>query len=221
MKKSVDFLQTLLYNKPMIRERMRSFKEYKELGSLNIFDIDDTLFHTTAKITVVKDGKVVRKLSNSEYNTDRLKAGESYDYSEFKDAAKFYKESTPITRMISKAKNLVNNMNNPNSRAIIITARANFDNRDKFLATFRKHGFPIDKVYVERAGNMSDLTGGPAAKKAIIIRKYLKEGNFKKVRLFDDAMGNLTEFLKLKREFPNVQFNAYLADDKGGIKTIR
>lgn len=209
------------YNSSMKKEKMKTFKEYNELGSLSIFDIDDTLFHTTAQIAVKKDGKVVDRLTNSQYNTHKLGAGESYDFDEFKNAAKFYKESTPITRMINKAKALVNALKNPNSRVIIITARANFDNRDKFLATFRKHGFPIDKVYVERAGNMKEIDGGAAAKKAIIIRKYLKEGDFKKVRLFDDAMGNLTEFLKLKREFPAIKFEAYLANADGSIKTVK
>ena len=201
---------------------MKSFREFRDesKGSLNIFDIDDTLFHTTAQITVKKDGKVVKKLTNAEYNTYRLKTGESFDYSEFKDAAKFYKESRPITRMINKAKEIVNRMNNPLSRTIIITARANFDNRDKFLATFRKYGFPIDKVYVERAGNMTDIDL-PAEKKAVIISKYLKGGDFKKVRLFDDSMSNLRTFLRLKTQFPTVKFEAYFANPDGSVKTIR
>ena len=201
---------------------MKSFREFRDesKGSLNIFDIDDTLFHTTAQITVKKDGKVVKKLTNAEYNTYRLKAGESFDYSEFKDAAKFYKESRPITRMINKAKEIVNRMNNPLSRTIIITARANFDNRDKFLATFRKYGFPIDKVYVERAGNMTDIDL-PAEKKAVIISKYLKGGDYKKVRLFDDSMSNLRTFLRLKTQFPTVKFEAYFANPDGSVKTIR
>lgn len=206
----------------MMKEKMKSFREFRDesKGSLNIFDIDDTLFHTTAQITVKKDGKVVKKLTNAEYNTYRLKAGESFDYSEFKDAAKFYKESRPITRMINKAKEIVNRMNNPLSRTIIITARANFDNRDKFLATFRKYGFPIDKVYVERAGNMTDIDL-PAEKKAVIISKYLKGGDYKKVRLFDDSMSNLRTFLRLKTQFPTVKFEAYFANPDGSVKTIR
>jgi len=206
----------------MMKEKMKSFREFRDesKGSLNIFDIDDTLFHTTAQITVKKDGKVVKKLTNAEYNTYRLKAGESFDYSEFKDAAKFYKESRPITRMINKAKEIVNRMNNPLSRTIIITARANFDNRDKFLATFRKYGFPIDKVYVERAGNMTDIDL-PAEKKAVIITKYLKGGDYKKVRLFDDSMTNLRVFLRLKTQFPTVKFEAYFANPDGSVKTIR
>jgi len=111
-------------------------------------------------------------------------------------------------------------MKNPLSRTIIITARANFDNRDKFLATFRKYGFPIDKVYVERAGNMTDIDL-PAEKKAVIISKYLKGGEYKKVRLFDDSMSNLRTFLRLKTQFPTVKFEAYYANPDGSVKTVR
>lgn len=204
---------------------MKTFKDYlleeTGLGSLTIFDIDDTLFHTTAQIAVLKDGKVIQKLSNQEYNTHKLNTGESYDFSEFRDAAKFYHESKPITRMLDKAKAiLANSVKNPLSRVVIITARANFDHKDQFLDTFRKHSFDIDKVRVERAGNIEDISA-PAVKKYVIIHNYLKTGKFDKVRLFDDAISNLTEFLKLRKVFPDVKFEAYLANHDGSIKSIK
>lgn len=196
-------------------------KEEKQTGSLTIFDIDDTLFHTTAQIAVVKDGKVIRKLTNNEFNNYSLKAGEEFDFSEFRDAHKFYHESTPIQRMMAKAKAiLANSVKNPNSKVVIITARANFDDKDKFLATFRKYGFDIDKVRVERAGNIEGEFI-PAFKKAIIIRNYLNTKQFSKVRLFDDSMSNLREFLRLKNEFEDVTFEAFFANPDGSIKTIK
>lgn len=206
MKKFIDYL--------------KEETEFKD-GGLTIFDIDDTLFHTTAQIGVVKDGKIIKKLTNQEYNHYDAKDGESFDFSEFRDAAKFYHESKPIARMMDKAKAILKNSeNNPNSKVVIVTARANFDNKDKFLATFRKHGFDIDKVRVERAGNI----GGefiPAFKKVIIIRNYLNTKQFSRVRLFDDSMANLKEFLKLKAEFPTVKFEAFFANPDGSIKTIK
>ena len=204
---------------------MKRFSEYiKEetmTGSLTIFDIDDTLFHTTAQIAVKKDGKVIRKLTNNEFNTYTLKAGEEFDFSEFRDAHKFYHESKPIQRMMAKAKAiLANSVKNPNSKVVIITARANFDDKDKFLATFRKYGFDIDKVRVERAGNIEGEFI-PAFKKAIIIRNYLNTKQYSKVRLFDDSMSNLKEFLRLKTEFDNVTFEAFFANPDGSIRTIK
>ena len=206
-------------------EKLSTFKEYlkeeTESGSLSIFDIDDTLFHTTAMIAVKKDGKVIKRLSNNEFNTYKLGPGEEFDFEEFRDAHKFYHESKPIGRMLDKAKIILDrSKRNPKSRVVIVTARANFDNKELFLDTFRKHGFDIDKVRVERAGN---ITGEmiPAFKKAIIIRNYLNTKQFTKVRLFDDAMSNLKEFLKLKSEFPHIKFEAYFANPDGSIKTVK
>jgi hypothetical protein len=203
---------------------MKTFNEFlnesvEDGGGLTIFDIDETLFQTTAKIAVKKDGKVVRELSNQEYNTYELKSGEKYDFEQFKSAEKFNKESKVIPRMMAKAQAILKNvLNKPNSRVIIITARADFDDKNAFLDTFRKHGLDMNHVYVERAGN----TPGPsAASKVAIIRKYLKHGKFSRVRLFDDAMSNLTALLAMKKEFPDVQFSAYLAQHNGSIKTIK
>ena len=87
------------------------FKEYVENGfkdgGLTIFDIDDTLFHTTATINVKKDGKVIKNLTNQEFNTYKLGKGEEFDFAEFKNAEKFAKESRPIGKMLEKAKAII------------------------------------------------------------------------------------------------------------------
>lgn len=201
-----------------------NFKEYLEVqqyGTLNVFDIDDTLFHTTAKITVLKDGKPIKELTNQEFNNYKLNPGESFDFSQFRDSDKFYHESKPISRMLDKASIILkHSQSNPLSKVIIVTARANFNNKNKFLDTFRKHHFDIDKVRVERAGNINDIDD-VAFKKVIIIRNYINTKMYNKVRLFDDSMTNLKAFLKLKSEFPNVEFEAYFAKSDGTIRTVR
>ena len=210
----------MLYN-----NNMKSFKEYlnEEFkdGGLTIFDIDDTLFHTTAKIAVIKDGKKVKDLTNQEFNTYKLGSGESFDFSQFRDAVKFNIESKPIGRMLEKAKAIAANAANTKfSKVIIVTARANFDNKEVFLDTFRKHGFDMNKIRVERAGNIKDIED-VAFKKVVIIRNYLLTKQFSRVRLFDDSMANLKAFLKLKAEFPNVKFEAFFAKEDGSIKVVK
>ena len=205
---------------------MKKFSEYLgegaqfQDGSLTVFDIDETLFHTTAKIGVVKKGKVVRRLSNSEFNTYVLQPGEHFDFTEFRSAEKFA-ESKPIPKMIAKAKAISHGIaRKPLSRVIILTARADFDDREKFLDTFRKQGLDMNKIRVERAGNITS-DHDVATKKYIIIRAYLNTKQFSKVRLFDDSMANLKMFLHLKHEFPSVKFEAYYAYPDGSIKTVR
>ena len=146
-------------------------QEYKD-GGLTIFDIDDTLFHTTAKIAVLKNGKKVKELTNQEFNTYKLQDGEEFDFGEFKNAEKFYKESKPIQKMLDTAKAILRRVEKkPDSQVVIITARNNFDDKNLFLKTFKKHGLNIDKIRVERAGKINDV-GQPDLKKYIIIVSF-------------------------------------------------
>lgn len=200
-------------------KKVSRFKKFIGSGTLTIFDIDETLFHTKAKVAVVKDGKVVRMLDNQEFNTYKRKSGEEYDFKEFKSAEVFRKTSVPVVKMIEKAKAIVKAKKNPHSRAIICTARADFDNKKMFLQTFRDHGLPIDEMHVERAGNLG-IDSSAEAKK-VIFRKYLNTQNYTKSRLYDDAMSNLKAFLELADEYPGIQFEAWFVNHDGSVKRIR
>ena len=201
---------------------MYSFNEYiiEQAGKgLTIFDIDETMFKTKARVKVVKDGETIKSLDNKEFNNYKLKRGEKFDFGEFRSAEIFNKTSTPIARMINKVKAVLKNATKVGSRVIIVTARPNFDNKKLFLDTFRKQGIDIDKIYVERAGN---LGGGPAAEnKKIIFRKYLDQKIYKRIRLFDDARSNLKAFLSLQKDYPDVSFEAFLAKPNGSVSRVR
>jgi hypothetical protein len=187
------------------------------LGSLTVFDIDDTLFHTTAKIGVLdKQGNKAKELSNSEFNTYPWKEGEKPDFSEFSNAKKFNDESVPIPSMVNKMIGILSNLHrNPKSKVIIITARADFDDKETFLDTFRKHGINIDLVYVERAGNLKTPNLNIAEKKAVIVRRYLDSKQFDVARLYDDAKGNIETFKRLGDEYPEIDFYGYWVDEQG------
>lgn len=195
------------------------FKKFVGSGTLTIFDIDETLFYTKAKIKVLKNGKIVRELDNQEFNTYTLKDGESFDFGQFRSAKIFKETSTPIVKMIEKAKAIVKAKKNPHSRAIIVTARADFDNKQMFLQTFRDHGIPIDQMHVERAGNFG--LSSSAENKKVVFRKYLNTQNYIKIRLYDDAMSNLKALLELQSEYPNITFEAWFVNHDGSVKRIR
>ena len=201
---------------------MVKFKQFLEEQSgkgLTIFDIDETMFKTSAKVEVKKNGKTIKKLDNQQFNNYKLKTGEKFDFGQFTNAEIFNKTSTPIARMINKVKAILKNATKAGSKVIIVTARPNFDNKKLFLDTFRKQGIDIDKIYVERAGNLGT---GPAAKnKEVIFRKYLDQNIYKRIRLFDDAMSNLKVFLSLKKDYPNVSFEAFLAKENGSVSRVR
>jgi len=53
-------------------------------------------------------------------------------------------------------------------------------------------------MFVERSGNLA--TGTVADKKKQVVLKYLADGKYRRVRLLDDDLKNLQEFLTIKKE---------------------
>jgi hypothetical protein len=90
----------------------------------------------------------------------------------------------------------------------MVTARADFDDRELFLDTFRKYGVDMNKVHVYRAGNMTGKIQ-TEEKKKIIIRKLLDQGQYTKAIMYDDAVPNLESFVELKDEYPRTKFYAW------------
>ena len=174
---------------------------------LSIFDIDETLFHTKAKVQVLKDGKINKILDNQQFNSYKLKNGESFDYGQFKSAKIFKETSTPITKIIKKAKRIIHYAIRSGAKVIIVTARQDMDDKKLFKEAFEAQGIDIGKVYVERAGNIGKKTA--SANKVVIFKKYLDTGRYAKVRLFDDDKNNLKAFMSLQKNYANVKFTAH------------
>jgi hypothetical protein len=164
---------------------------------ITFIDIDETIFHTFAKIYVMKDGKVVRKLNNQEFNTYELQPDESFDFREFRNAKMFKKTSIPIPKTVKRIKRMLQNIKRRGSKIIFLTARSDFDNKTEFLSTFQRHGIPMADIYVERAGNRQEGTVAKAKKN--IVMEYLNTGEFRRVRLIDDDMTNLKKFLSIAK----------------------
>lgn len=196
--------------------RASDFVKNKPTRTLTIFDIDDTLLHTTAKIKVVKDGQIIRSLTNQEFNNYQLQPGEEFDFGEFRDAEKFNRESKPIQSMIDELKTI---LDHTQGTVIMLTARSDFDDKETFLKTFLDLGIDMSRVHVHRAGNLpgDDI---PAEKKAVWVRKYLNTGKYSQVSLYDDSMSNLRVFKSLARHYPKVRFDAYFINAKGHASPI-
>lgn len=224
---------------------MRFQKFINELSSdygkgITFVDIDETLFHTFAKIKVIKNGKVVKELNNQEFNTYEKKPGESFDFEEFKDANLFVKTSIPISQTINRVKRMIRKLkdNERGSRIIFLTARSDFDDKHTFLNVFKEHGIDTSSIYIERAGNLK--TGTVASTKEKIIMNYIKDGDYRRVRMIDDDMKNLHTFLNIKNKISKrtlqkvkekhnidepesiepIEFYALLVTDTGKLKRI-
>ena len=182
---------------------------------LTIFDIDETLFHTKARVKVVKDKAVIKTLDNQAYNQYKLGTGESFDYGQFKSAKIFKETSTPIAKVINRAKRIIYFATRKGSKVIIVTAR-----KDKkiFRQAFLEQGIDIERVYVERAGNLNKNSA--SENKVIIFKKYLDTSQYARIRLFDDSLDNLKAFLRLKKEYPKTEFTAYKVYKNGQIRIL-
>lgn len=185
-------------------------------AALTIWDIDDTLFKTQAKALVVHPNKPPVELSADDYKNYKLKPGENFDMSQFTDSKLFYSTSKPIKNIWHTAQKVLSNIGKrPGSRMVIVTARSDFDDRDLFIDTFRKHGMDMKKVHVFRAGNLKN--GSASKNKQTVIRNLLDSGPYTEVRLFDDDYNNLHAFLELKKEFPEITFKAFPVHKSGKI----
>jgi len=189
----------------------------KKVG-LTIFDIDETLFHTEAKVQVLKAGEVVKILDNQKYNSYQLKEGETFDYGQFKSAKIFKETSTPIAKVIKRAKRIIHFATRKGSKVIIVTARQDMDDKKLFKEAFKAQGIDIARVYVERAGNIGKETA--SENKVVIFKRYLDTGRYARIRLFDDDKNNLNAFLSLREEYPKVDFTGYQVFKSGNIKKL-
>lgn len=167
---------------------------------ITFIDIDETIFQTKALIYVIKDGKIIKKLSNQEFNTYQLQDGESFDFREFADAELFKKTSLPVHAIVGRIKRMFKNILLRGSKVILLTARADFDDKEVFLSTFADVGLPIHNIYVERTGNLK--TGTTSQRKEQTIMKYIKDGDYRRVRLIDDDMANIKGFIKFMENLP-------------------
>lgn len=187
---------------------MKTFREFirPDKGTLVVFDIDDTLFKTTARVGIRRDG-VTKFYDTQEWNSYVQQPGDEVDYSEFVNAKIFHDHSTPIDEVLQKAQQIVAS-HGSNDKTIVCTARQNFDDKELFLQKFRSHGLDIDKMYVERSGNLQ--LGSSAKNKRFVFHKYLRSGKFDRVLFFDDDKRNMTMFMALAKQYPAVRFEGYL-----------
>lgn len=170
---------------------------------LVVFDIDDTLVYTQTKVHVVKDEKTVKSLNSHDFTHYKLQPGESFDFEDFRNAKEFFEKSKPIIPMMRQLKQDIATGN----KVVMVTARADFDDKELFLDTFRKYGVDIDKVHVYRAGNSKQ--GTTEERKKAIIKSLLDKDNYSKAIMYDDAKPNLHTFIELKKDHPNTRFYAW------------
>ena len=192
---------------------------------LAIWDVDDTLFRTPEKhlkikvvdrITrkpVIRNGKQV-SITTHDF-ADEKKLNQLLDetngcllepdsFLAFRDAKIFKKHAKAIDENIKHA---LRDYNNPQKFFLVLTARANMNDKQPFLDHFAEHGLNMNTnhSHVVRARSVT-ATGGAAGKKEVMAAILRKATFIKKVDFWDDSSSNIAAFTTLPKEFPDVQF---------------
>lgn len=186
-------------------EEKKSVKKTK-----HYFDIDETLFaHDKNKLRIhVKDpsGNRVQTLTNQEFNSHQLPPGHNYDFSEFRSSDVFQQSATPIHDMVDK----MTSMKKDGHDVEMLTAREDFDDKKKFAQVMNKYGIDITPgsgIHVRRAGNISG--DKPSVTKALHVADAIKKEGLSEIHLYDDSLENIKGVMKLKKQFPDVDFHGY------------
>lgn len=191
-------------------------------NTLYVFDIDDTLFKTSAVINVLDEsGKLVKSLSSREFSGYVLKDGCIFDFSEFRDPIKFKDESKPIFPVLQWVLNLQFSTKHSkvNNKLIFVTAREDFTCKLPVLEKFASCGIDMINSHIHRAGNLPS-TFSISEKKNFIVSNYIDSGLFDRVIMVDDSMTNLMGLKSLQVKYPDVRFSGYNVTENEEITKI-
>jgi len=181
---------------------IESFKD-----SAYLFDLDNTLFNTDAKIIVLHNGKPVKKLTPEEFNTYQKQNGESFDFSQFDDPDLFMATAKPtyLLKVIKQINDAIE-QGRSNSKIYLLTARS-AKVKDAVLSTLAKHG--VNNI----AGYLSASEGTKSGKSIAEVKKEIlqkvRAKHMGKVKFFDDDDSNV----QLAKSIPGVK--AYKAKTMG------
>lgn len=163
-----------------------------------IFDFDDTLVKTDAKVRVLKNGRMIRTLTPEEFNNFVKAPDEVLDLSEFTDPrilmkARPYKMWPALKNMDTAIK-----QGRSSSSIFILTARSTLM-KGVIWKFFQKHGINIPEENIYTIGDDKGEINIPEEKKNVLRR--IREA-YNDITFFDDNPENIR-----------------LAQEVGGIRT--
>lgn len=159
-----------------------------------VFDVDDTLVKSNAKVFVKKNGEIVNTLSSEEFNDYKLKKGETFSFEEFSD----------LNILLSAdIKPYFNTLKREYERGVhisILTARSDSNMIHEFF--IKKAGVDINPKLIFTIGSDgdSDMSGMSISERKAECIKKLADYGYKTLIFFDDNVDNLTEVKKMGDE---------------------
>lgn len=156
-----------------------------------LFDIDDTLIHSDAKINIMKDGEVIKEITPAEYNYYRLKEGESFDYSDFRSY------DTLVKSIMLPFWNTLKKEYRKGTHIGLLTAREDADMFKKFCLA---KGIDIKDELIFATGD-NYYSGSVEERKTQAIERLYKVG-YRTFIFFDDSETNLQKVKEMEKKLP-------------------
>ena len=155
---------------------------------LRIFDFDDTLFETEAKVIVISSDGTSREITPAEYAVYEPQSGDKFDFSQFQTLI-----NPTLIRSIGKRFYKIVTSSNGDRKTVILTARGS-EAAPHIKDIIRKY-FRVN-IEVVTLG-----TGDPMAKANWILNKIQNEG-YNDIFFVDDSSKNILATYKTISNLP-------------------
>lgn len=203
--------------------------------SIHLFDLDDTLIRTSARVLVLDSGGgLLRALSPAEFTGYRPAPGEVLDFREFSDLGIL---SRGI--VVRYTRGIIDSILRYGTRSHfgILTARSDKSLHAAFLIRLfrslfgirllKEHIFAVsDSRFAAHKDRQDRREGGAAAggerppfaslsvsqRKALVIAEDLVGRGFNDISFYDDSRENLDSFKVLRQAFPHVVYKPHFID---------
>ena len=159
-----------------------------KIKKLRIFDLDDTLFETEAKVVVTSSDGTSREITPAEYAVYEPQPGDKFDFSQFQTLI-----NPTLIRSIGKRFYKITQSTGPDRKTVILTARGS-EAAPHIRDIIRKY-FRVN-IEVVTLG-----TGDPMAKANWILNKIQNEG-YNDIFFVDDSSKNILATYRTIKDLP-------------------
>jgi FMN phosphatase YigB (HAD superfamily) len=187
-----------------VNELLRAGKPYHG-SKIIVFDLDDTLVITDAKIKVCnkKTGECF-SLTPEEFNEYEKHPDHELDFDDFKSL-----EVMKAGRLIDYYLKIFKDAYRMKIAVGIVTAR---DDREMIYRWLREHvGYRIDKDLIFAVNDRVHGYGGSISDRKKSAFKDLIEMGYSDFQFYDDDQANLTLVKSLEKEYPGIQISTIRA----------
>ena len=152
------------------------------MDTLHIFDFDDTLVRSDARIVITDPDGNIKELTSEEYASYDEAPGEELDFSDFDRYPRNPQIIEPVLAEL-RASIAMNGLEN----TVILTARSNPVPVEMFLAHNK-----LPNIHVEAVGSSN-----PMDKATYILKRLKDDPSIQEVRVFEDNVRNIRTIKKV------------------------